>query len=176
MQVLKQVVLTHLLGLSEAGPQQRQEDAGDGHVVSWLSDARVFSTGKHRHAPGDVPHRHLVTLQNGKQPREVSITPTAGCEAKTLRSYVFLDAQLLELHKLGASGLQVESASRLVGDALLAGTHDEGHEGGRLDLWTTSSSEKMPMCAQLVLFQKKNKNKIKPKTKNKKQNPHCTGW
>lgn len=44
---LKVVVLTHLLGLSEASPQQRQEDACDGHVVSWLSDACVFSTGKH---------------------------------------------------------------------------------------------------------------------------------
>lgn len=57
-------MLTHLLSLSEAGPQQRQEDPGDGHVVSWLSDARVFSTGKDRHAPGDVPHWHLVTLQD----------------------------------------------------------------------------------------------------------------
>lgn len=47
---------------------------------------------------------------------------------------MFLDAQFLKLDKLGASGLQVESPSGLVGDALLAGTHDEGHEGRRLDL------------------------------------------
>lgn len=56
--------------------------------------------------------------------REVSITPTAGCEARMRRSYVFLDAQLLKLDKLGAPGLQVEPPSGLVGDALLAGTHD----------------------------------------------------
>lgn len=48
--------------------------------------------------------------------------------------YMFLDAQFLEFDKLGASGLQVEAAARFVGDALLAGTHDEGHEGGRLNL------------------------------------------
>lgn len=56
-------------------------------------------------------------------------------------SYVFLNAQLLELDKLGASGLQVESPSGLVGDALLAGTHDEGHEGGGLDLWDEMTHE-----------------------------------
>lgn len=66
--------------------------------------------------------------------------PTAGCEVGTGSSYVFLDAQLLELDKLGASGLQVESPTGLVGDALLAGTHDEGHEGGGLDLWNTSQA------------------------------------
>lgn len=48
--------------------------------------------------------------------------------------YMFLNTQLLELDEFGASGLQVESTSRFVGDTLLAGTHDEGHEGGRLDL------------------------------------------
>lgn len=48
--------------------------------------------------------------------------------------YMFLNTQLLELDKFGASGLQVESTSRFVGDTLLAGTHHEGHEGGRLDL------------------------------------------
>lgn len=47
---------------------------------------------------------------------------------------MFLNTQLLELDKFGASGLQVEPASRLVGDTLLAGTHDKWHEGGRLDL------------------------------------------
>lgn len=55
---------THLLGLSEAGAQQRQEDSGDGHVVSRLSEACVLSTGKHRHAPGDVSDGHLVTLRD----------------------------------------------------------------------------------------------------------------
>jgi len=49
-------------------------------------------------------------------------------------TYMFLDTKLLELDEFGASGLQVESTSRFVGDALLAGTHDERHEGGRLDL------------------------------------------
>lgn len=48
--------------------------------------------------------------------------------------HMFLNTQLLKLDKFGASGLQVESTSRFVGDALLAGTHDEGHEGRRLDL------------------------------------------
>lgn len=47
---------------------------------------------------------------------------------------MLLNAQLLELDKFGPSGLQVESTSRFVGDALLAGTHDERHKGGRLDL------------------------------------------
>ena len=47
---------------------------------------------------------------------------------------MFLDTNLLEFHKLGASGLQVETTPGLVGDTLLTGTHDEGHEGGRLDL------------------------------------------
>lgn len=53
--------------------------------------------------------------------------------------YVLLNAQLLELDKFGTSGLQVESTSRFVGDALLAGTHDERHEGGRLDLRDTNN-------------------------------------
>lgn len=48
--------------------------------------------------------------------------------------YMFLNTQLLELDKFGAPGLQVESTSRFIGDTLLAGTHYEGHEGGRLDL------------------------------------------
>lgn len=48
--------------------------------------------------------------------------------------YMFLNTQLLEFDKFGASGLQVESTSRFVGNTLLAGAHDEGHEGGRLDL------------------------------------------
>ena len=47
---------------------------------------------------------------------------------------MFLNTQILEFDEFGASGLQVEATSRFVGDALLAGTHDEGHEGRRLDL------------------------------------------
>lgn len=47
---------------------------------------------------------------------------------------MFLNTQLLEFDKFGASGLQIETTSRFVGHTLLAGTHDEGHEGGRLDL------------------------------------------
>lgn len=49
-------------------------------------------------------------------------------------TYMLLNTQLLEFDKFRASGLQIESASGFVGDALLAGTHDERHEGGRLDL------------------------------------------
>lgn len=56
--------------------------------------------------------------------------------------YVLLNAQLLEFDKFGTSGLQVESTSRFVGDALLAGTHDEWHEGGRLDLMDTNNNNK----------------------------------
>jgi len=47
---------------------------------------------------------------------------------------VFLNTNLLELDKLGASGLQIEAAAGLVGDTLLAGAHDERHEGRGLDL------------------------------------------
>lgn len=56
--------------------------------------------------------------------------------------YMLLNAQLLELDKFGSSGLQVESTSRFVGDTLLAGTHDERHEGGRLDLMDTNTPSK----------------------------------
>lgn len=49
-------------------------------------------------------------------------------------TYMFLNTQLLEFDKFGASGLQVETTSRFVGGAVLAGTHDEGHEGGGLNL------------------------------------------
>lgn len=58
--------------------------------------------------------------------------------------YMFLNTQLLELDKFGASGLQVESASRFVSNALLAGTHDEGHEGGRLDLKEKETTIRIP--------------------------------
>lgn len=47
---------------------------------------------------------------------------------------MFLNTQLLKFDKFGASGLQIETTSRFVGHTLLAGTHDEGHEGGRLNL------------------------------------------
>lgn len=53
---------------------------------------------------------------------------------------MLLNAQLLELDEFGPSGLQVESTSRFVGNTLLTGAHDERHEGGRLDLWDTSTS------------------------------------
>lgn len=51
---------------------------------------------------------------------------------------MFLNSQLLEFYEFGAPGLQVEPPPRFVGDALLAGAHDERHEGGRLDLWQRS--------------------------------------
>lgn len=66
-------------------------------------------------------------------------------------SYVFLNTQLLELDELGASGLQVESPSGLVGDALLAGTHDEGHEGGGLDLWHEMTHEGLLIRVRIKL-------------------------
>lgn len=47
---------------------------------------------------------------------------------------MFLNTQFLELDEFGASRLQVESPSRFVSDTLLAGTHNKGHEGRRLDL------------------------------------------
>lgn len=138
---------THLLGLSEAGAQQRQEDSGDGYVVSWLSEARVLSTGEHRHAPGDVSDGHLVTLRDdagNKKIRKTSVHSNVCVRfLSDVSSYVFLNTQLLELDKLGASGLQVESPSGLVGDALLAGTHDEGHEGGGLDLWDEMTHDEL---------------------------------
>lgn len=55
-------------------------------------------------------------------------------KALSVVTYMFLNTQLLEFHKLRASGLQIEPASGFVGDTLLAGAHDERHEGGRLDL------------------------------------------
>lgn len=78
----------HLLGLSEAGAQQRQEDSGDGHVVSWLSEARVLSTGEHRHAPGDVTDGHLVTLRDdarSKGSEKVACVQTSACGFSRMR-------------------------------------------------------------------------------------------
>lgn len=106
-------------------------------MVSWLGKTCVLAPCIHRHAPWDITNRDLVALWNIRQKlmskfkhvywNNKSISPYTS-------SYMFLNTQLLELDKLGASGLQVESASGFVSDALLAGTHDEGHEGGRLDL------------------------------------------
>lgn len=59
---------------------------------------------------------------------------------------MLLNTQFLEFDEFGASGLQVKPTSRLVGDALLAGTHDEGHEGGRLDLMNTKKSLQWQFC------------------------------
>lgn len=53
----------HLDSLPEASAQQREEDAGDSHVVSGLGHARVLPAGVDGHAPGDVSHRNLVTLE-----------------------------------------------------------------------------------------------------------------
>lgn len=67
--------------------------------------------------------------------------------------YVLLNAQLLELDKFGTSGLQIESTSRFVGDTLLAGTHDEWHEGGRLDLMDTNTQSKQEYSTAFKLHQ-----------------------
>lgn len=47
---------------------------------------------------------------------------------------MLLNSQLLKLDKFGASGLQIEATSRFVGYTFLAGAHNKGHKGGRLDL------------------------------------------
>lgn len=107
-------------------------------MVSWLGKTCVFSAGVHRHAPGNITDWHLVTLQTTEEIHEKIETEqcmeTVSEQFIAYSPYMFLNTQLLELDKFGASGLQVESTSRFVGDTLLAGTHDEGHEGGRLDL------------------------------------------
>lgn len=66
---------------------------------------------------------------------------------------MLLDTKLLEFDKLGASGLQVESTPGLVGDALLAGTHDERHEGRRLDLKGRDGMEVTDVCCALSSVQ-----------------------
>lgn len=48
--------------LSEARPQEREEDTGDGDMVPWLGETRVFPAGIHRHASGDVTHWYLIAL------------------------------------------------------------------------------------------------------------------
>lgn len=54
----------YLNSLTIAGAQQREEDSGDGHVVSGLGQTRVLAACIHRHAPGNVAYWHLVTLEN----------------------------------------------------------------------------------------------------------------
>ena len=53
----------HLHSLPEAGAEQREEDSGHGHVVPGLGHTRVLTASVDAHAPGDVPHRHLVALE-----------------------------------------------------------------------------------------------------------------
>lgn len=93
-------------------------------------------------------------------------------------SYVFLNTQLLKLDKLGASGLQVESPSGLVGDALLAGTHDEGHEGGRLDLWDEMMHEGLLIRVgiKLKLIKINNKKKNVQADTSRRHTGHMCTW
>lgn len=64
----------YLNGLFEAREQKREEDSGDGYVVSWLSKTCVFSTGVHRHAPWNVTDWHLVTLWDNRRNKIRTIT------------------------------------------------------------------------------------------------------
>lgn len=60
----------YLNSLFEAREQKREEDSGDGYVVSWLSKTCVFSTGVHRHAPWNVTDWHLVTLWDNRRKKK----------------------------------------------------------------------------------------------------------
>ncbi len=46
----------------------------------------------------------------------------------TRHTYMLLNAQLLELDELGAARLQVETTTRAIDGALLAGAHQQRHE------------------------------------------------
>ena len=46
---------------------------------------------------------------------------------------MFLDFDLLELDELGASGLQMQTTSRLVYPAILTWAHHQRHERSRID-------------------------------------------
>lgn len=48
--------------LSKACLQKREEDTGDGYMVSRLGKTCIFSTSIHRHASGDVAYRYLIAL------------------------------------------------------------------------------------------------------------------
>lgn len=65
---------------------------------------------------------------------------------------MFLNTQLLEFDKFGASGLQIETTPRFVGHTLLAGTHGEGHEGGRLDLKETAYGINVNLVSRPIDF------------------------
>ena len=49
---------------------------------------------------------------------------------------MFLNFNLLELHELGPPGLKVQTASRFVDAAVVAGALEERHEIGAVDLVT----------------------------------------
>lgn len=59
------IQIEYLNSLFEACSQKREEDSGDGYMVSWLGEACVFPAGVHSHAPGNITNWHLVTLQDG---------------------------------------------------------------------------------------------------------------
>jgi len=67
-------VCTYLSGLLEACAQKREEDPGDGHMVSGLSKTRVFATGINGHAPWNVSNGHLVTLWDNKQREKIEMS------------------------------------------------------------------------------------------------------
>lgn len=53
--------------LSKACLQKREEDTGDGYMVSRLGKTCIFSTSVHRHASGDVAYRYLIALLDKKK-------------------------------------------------------------------------------------------------------------
>lgn len=56
----------YLNSLSEACLQEREEDSGDGDMVSRLGKTSILPTGVHRHASGDVAYWYLITLLGQK--------------------------------------------------------------------------------------------------------------
>jgi hypothetical protein len=49
--------------LPESGPEQRQEDSGDGDVVTWEGLSGDFAATKDGQSAGNVSHGHLIALQ-----------------------------------------------------------------------------------------------------------------
>lgn len=66
-----------LCELAEAGPEEREEDAGDGHVVPRLRQPRVLPLHGHADGAGEVAHGDLVGLRGGTQgcPQCCPVTP-----------------------------------------------------------------------------------------------------
>lgn len=93
--------------LRKASAHHGQEDAGDEHMIAGLRHASHFAATQHRHAARNVSHGHLVT--------------------------VLLHLELLELDKLGAACLQIQTTASLVHATIIRGTILHGYEGQRVD-------------------------------------------